>query len=105
MPVGLLVELGLLLLLGFLPRPKFLLNVRHLLRPGEPGSHLSAIPVPPGTPSASRTPTATRTPSPSRTPTATRTPSPSRTKVAKNHPTRFLHILMHQMRKKPYYRK
>ena len=76
MPVGLLVELGLLLLLEFLPRPKFLHDVRHLLRTGEPGSHLSAIPVPHGTPSASRTP-------------ATRTPSPSRTKVAKNHPTRF----------------
>ena len=77
MLIGLLVELGLLLLLGFLPRPKFLHDVRHLLRPGEPGSHLSAIPVPLGTPSASRTPTATRT------------------KVAKNHPTRFQHILLH----------
>ena len=67
MPVGLLVELGLLLLLEFLPRPKSLHDVRHLLRPGDPGSHLSAIPVPLGTPSASRTPTATRTPNPSRT--------------------------------------
>ena len=47
--------------------------------------HLSAIPVHSGTPS------------PSRTPTATRTPSPSRTEVAKNHPTRFQHILLHQV--------
>ena len=37
------------------------------------------------------------TPSASKTLTATRTPSPSRTKVAKNHPTRFQHILLHQV--------
>ena len=37
------------------------------------------------------------TPSASRTPTATRTPSLSRTEVAKNHPTRFQHILLHQV--------
>ena len=65
MLAGLLVELGLLLQLGFLLRLMFLHNVRHLL--GELGSHLSAIPVHSGTPSASRTPTATRTPSLSRT--------------------------------------
>ena len=82
MPVGLLVELGLLLLLGFLPRPKFLHDVRHLLRPGELGSHLSAILVHSGTPSASRTPNATRT------------PSPSRTKVVKNYSTRFQYIFI-----------
>ena len=37
------------------------------------------------------------TPSASRTPTATRTPSQSRTEVAKNHPTRFQHIILHQV--------
>ena len=45
MPVGLLVGLVLLLLLGLLPRLMFLHNVRHLLWLGELGSHLSAIPV------------------------------------------------------------
>ena len=48
MTVGLLVELGLLLLLGFLPRLIFLHDVGSLLRPGEPRLHLSAIPVPIG---------------------------------------------------------
>ena len=37
------------------------------------------------------------TPSASRTPIATSTSSPSRTEVAKNHPTRFQHILLHQV--------
>ena len=69
------------------------------------------IPISTNTPTRSRIPNMTRraqitprctpcpcrTPSASRTPTATRTPSPSRTKVAKNYPTRFLHILMHQV--------
>ena len=45
MLVGLLVGLGLLLLLGFLPRLTFLHNVGCLLRPGESGLHLSTIPV------------------------------------------------------------
>ena len=48
MPVGLIVELGLLLLLGFIPRLMFLHNIECLLRPGEPGLYLSAILVPIG---------------------------------------------------------
>ena len=44
MPIELLVELGLLILLGFLPRIMFLHEVGCLLRPGEPGLHFSAIP-------------------------------------------------------------
>ena len=48
MRVGLLIELGLLLLLllGFLSQLIFLYEVECLLRLGEPVSHLSAIPVP-----------------------------------------------------------
>ena len=48
MPIELLVRLGLLLLLRFLPQLIFLHEVGCLLRLGEPGSHLSAIPVPIG---------------------------------------------------------
>ena len=48
MPVGLLVQPGILLQLGFLPRLIFLHDVGHLLRPGEPRLHLSTIPVPTG---------------------------------------------------------
>ena len=48
MLVGLLVEIGLLLLLGFLPRLMLLHDVGCLLRPGEPRLHLSATLVPIG---------------------------------------------------------
>ena len=48
MPVGLLVELRLLLLLGFLLQLIFLHNVGCLLRPREPRLHISAILVPKG---------------------------------------------------------